>query len=57
MEDLLDLRLMQEGTFTLQNDVFDVNETFDLIHNIFGQEAMAKNVLLESSIGETLRRP
>ena len=36
VEDLLDYRLMGEGTFSLQNEIFDVNETFDLVHNIFG---------------------
>ena len=57
VEDLLDYKLMREGTFSLQNEIFDVNETFDLVLNIFGPQAIATNVLLETSIGENLRRP
>ena len=31
IEDLLDLKLIREGTFSLIKEIFDVNETLELI--------------------------
>ena len=42
--DLLDLRKLKDGVFTLTSEPFNPAETFDLVCNIFGPQATAKHV-------------
>ena len=48
---------MREGRFSLTKEIFDINETFELVLNIFGPQALAKNIQISTSIGENLRLP
>ena len=48
---------MREGRFSLTKEIFDINETFELVLNIFGPQALAKNIEISTSIGENLRLP
>lgn len=42
--DLLDLRKLKDGIFSLQNEVFDPNKAFDLVCSIFSPQAQAKGI-------------
>lgn len=50
IEDLLDLKLMREGIFSLHLMPFNPNETFELVKNIFDPQAKAKKIGLKVSI-------
>ena len=57
MEDLLDLKLMREGIFSLRPVPFDPKETFELVKDIFDPQVKAKKIGIKVSIGENLRLP
>ena len=44
MSDLLDLRQIKDGIFTLAREVFDPADVFNLICNIFNPQASSKGV-------------
>ena len=46
VEDLLDLRQIKDGVFSLSQSEFDPNETFDLICNSFQPQAGLKGIRL-----------
>ena len=57
VEDLLDLKLMREGIFSLSPVPFNPNETFELVKDIFYPQAKAKKIGIKVGIGENLRLP
>ena len=44
VEDLLNLRLLKEGTFTLANEPFNPKEVFDMICSIFTPQTSGKGI-------------
>ena len=42
--DLLDLRRLKDGMFSLVNEAFNPSETFDLVCSIFSPQAQAKGI-------------
>ena len=57
VEDLLDLKLIRDGILTLDNEVFNPNETLELIKNIFRPQASAQSIKLDVQTVRNLRRP
>ena len=47
VEDLLDLRQIKDGVFTLNQEPFDPNETFELICSTFEPQALARQIKIE----------
>lgn len=46
VDDLLDLRMIKDGVFILENQVFDPNEVLEMVCDIFSIQVSAKNVHL-----------
>ena len=46
VDDLLDLKMLREGTFKLNTAAFDPNKVISLVQRIFQPQADAKNILL-----------
>jgi len=44
VRDLLDVRQLKDGVFSLQKNLFNPNEIFDLVCNIFNPQAHLKQV-------------
>ena len=57
VEDLLDLRQLKDGVFTLKQEVFDANETFDMILETFKPQAAAKNLEINFQTQKSLQMP
>ena len=55
VEDLLDLRQMRDGVFSLVKEVFNPNEVLDTILNLFKPQAEAKGVSLLIKYVDRLR--
>ena len=57
VEDLLDLRQIRDGLFSLTCQMFDPNEVLDLIKNIFHPQADAQRLDLSCTVEHSLRPP
>ena len=57
MDDLLDLKQMQDGFFSLVNEVFDPNEVIELVCSIFEPQTTAQKVKLLFMLCERLEMP
>ena len=57
VEDLLDLRQMRDGVFSLVEDVFNPKEVIELVVSVFKPQADAKNVKLDFQIIKELPAP
>ena len=57
VDDLLDLRAMRDGIFSLTKEVFDAQKTFELVLDVFGAQAVAKKVNIVLSLDSNLRLP
>ena len=57
VEDLLDLRIIWEGNFIMDKDVFQPAEIFKLITDVFSPQAIAKGIKLQMSYEPELRLP
>ena len=57
VEDLLDLRQLKYGAFTLTREIFDANETFSMILETFGPQAAAKKVDIQLQTVHSLKMP
>ena len=44
VRDLLDVRQLKDGVFSLQKNLFNPNEVFDLVCNIFNPQSQLKKV-------------
>ena len=49
VEDLLDLKMMRDGVFSLQKEPFMPSEVFQLVKNVFEPQAKAKQVEIKVS--------
>ena len=54
VDDLLDLKQIQEGVFSLVSEVFDPNHAIELVCSIFDPQATAVGVKI---VYETLSQP
>ena len=52
--DLVDLRQIKEGQFTLQSDIFDPNTIIQLVCDIFSPQADAKGVKIDWNVQESI---
>ena len=50
VEDLLDLRSMRDGIFSLTKEAFDTHRTFELVLDVFGAQAVSKDVNITYSL-------
>ena len=57
VEDLLDLRQIKQGVFSLASQVFDPTKTFDMICKIFEPQAASKGIKISVEILSRLPRP
>ena len=57
IEDLLDLKQMRDGVFSLGPEPFDPNQVFENICNLLGPQATAKGVEITSSVVKNLILP
>ena len=57
VEDLLNLRLLREGIFTIANEQFCPTEIFDFIVNMFQMQARAKGITISYTIVDELEVP
>ena len=57
MDDLLDLRQLREGVFTLAHQPFNANEVFDMIVFTFGPQAAAKGVRITLEYDSSILPP
>ena len=57
VDDLLDLKEMREGTFSLVKQIFDPKETFEMVMDIFSPQANAEQLKMSFNVSENLRRP
>ena len=57
IDDLLDLKEMREGTFSLVKQIFDPKETFEIVMDIFSPLVKARDLELSLNVSENLRRP
>ena len=54
VEDLVNLKMLQEGVFTLNNAPFDPNNVFDMVCQIFQPQAAAKGIKVNFSVRKDL---
>ena len=52
VEDLLDLKMIRDGVFSLQEEPFEPAEAFELVKNVFGPQASAKKIEIKVSVGD-----
>lgn len=57
VEDMLDLRQIKEGVFSLNSQIFDPIKTFDMISQIFEPQAVSKGIKISVEIVDSLPRP
>ena len=57
VDDLLDLKLMREGIYSLVSQPFQPKDTFELIQKIFYPQANAQRTDIKVSIESDLRLP
>ena len=57
VEDLLDLRQMRDGVFSLVEEVFNPKEVIELVFSVFKPQADAKNIRLDFQIVRDLVAP
>ena len=55
VDDLLDLRQLHDGVFSLVSQIFDPNETFTDLINIFKPQTDARGLYLSWSIDPNLK--
>ena len=57
VDDLLDLRMIKDGVFILEHQVFDPNDVLEMVCDIFSIQVGAKNVHLSFCVQAGLRLP
>ena len=57
IEDLLDLRQLKDGVFSLSTEVFDPIETFELMCSTFEPQAAAKKININFEVSQVLLSP
>ena len=57
VEDLLNLRMLREGIFTIACESFNPTEVFEFIFNMFSMQAAAKGVSISYSFYDDLELP
>ena len=55
VDDLLDMRQLNEGAFHLDNQPFDIHKVLKLIEDIFSPQCKSKGIelVIETSLGST----
>ena len=56
-EDLLNINMIHEGVFKLEKNVFDPQQAFTFIAEMFAQKAISKNLSITFKSVETLQMP
>ena len=57
VEDMLDLRQIRNGNFTLVPESFDVSQVLTLVSNVFEHQAKAKRCKIIHEISDGLKLP
>ena len=57
VEDLLDLRQIRDGDFSLMIDIFDPKEVIKMICLIFGPQTASKGIEISYEVHNSLRVP
>ena len=56
-EDLLNINMIHEGVFKLEENTFDPNKAFSFISEMFEQKAVSKDISITFSSVDTLQMP
>ena len=56
-EDLLNINMIHEGVFKLEKNIFDPQQAFSFIAEMFEQKAISKNISITFKSVETLQMP